>query len=93
MATCAAAIAGWSLAIGQVRNEREARGDRLGRIDEMLADEGFAIAESIGEHDRFAILAEDVRIGATWRVNRLDEESERQRVVHHGFPCPPGGNS
>lgn len=37
----------------------------------MLADEGFAIAESIGEHDRFAILAENVRIGAGWRVDGL----------------------
>jgi hypothetical protein len=59
----------------------------------MLADEGFAIAESIGEHDRFAILAENVRVGAARRVNRLDEESELQRVLHSGFPCLPLGET
>ena len=52
----------------------------------MLADEGFAIAESIGEHDRFAILTENIRIGAGRRVDGLDEESELQRVLHGGSP-------
>ena len=46
--------------IGQARDESEARGDRLGRVDEMLADEGLAIAEPVGEHDRFAVLAQNV---------------------------------
>ncbi|GAA6624019.1 hypothetical protein NUACC26_098440 [Scytonema sp. NUACC26] len=30
----------------------------------MLADERFSIAESIRQHNRFAVLAENVRIGA-----------------------------
>ena len=72
--------------IGQVGDESEARGNRLGRVDEMLADEGFAIAESIGEHDRFAILTQNIRIGAGRRVDGLDEESELQRVLHGGSP-------
>ena len=41
-------------ASAQARDECEARGDGLGGVDEMLADEGFVIAESIGEHDRIA---------------------------------------
>jgi hypothetical protein len=60
----------------------------------MLADEGFAIAESIGEHHRFAILTQNVRIGAGRRVYRLDEESELKRVLHGGspgWPASPGG--
>jgi hypothetical protein len=68
--------------IGQARDESEARGDRLGGVDEMLADEGLAIAESIGKHDRFAILAENVRIGTGRPVDRLDEKSELQRALH-----------
>lgn len=68
--------------IGEIRNESEARGDRLGRVDEMLADEGFAVAEPIGEHDRFAILAQNVPIGTGRRVDGLDEESELQGVLH-----------
>ena len=66
--------------IGQARDESEARCDRLSRVDEMLADEGLAIAESISEHDRFAVLAENVRIGTERRVDGLDEESELQRA-------------
>ena len=54
----------------------------------VLADEGFAIAESISEDDRFAILTENVRIGAGRRVDRLDEESELQSILHDGSPCP-----
>src|SRR5471032_2710021 len=60
----------------------------------MLSDESFAIAESIGEHDRFAILTQNVRIGAGRRVHGLDEESELQRVLHGGsprWPASPGG--
>ncbi len=68
--------------IGEIRNESEARGDRLGRVDEMLTDEGLAVAESVGEHDRFAILAKNVPIGAGRRVDGLDEESELQGVLH-----------
>ena len=74
--------------IGQVRDEREARCDRLGRVDQVLADERLAIAEPIGEHDRFAVLAEHVRIGAERRVDGLDEESELQRIPACGSPCP-----
>jgi len=48
----------------------------------MLADEGLAIAESIGEHDRFTVLAQHVPIGAEQRVDGLDEESELQRALH-----------
>src|SRR5262245_19264849 len=55
----------------------------------MLADKGFAIAEPVGEHDRFAVLAESVRIGTGRRVDGLDEESELQRVLHGGSPCWP----
>lgn len=68
--------------IGEIRNESEARGDRLGRVDEMLADEGLAVAEPVGEHDRFAILAKNVPIGTGRRVDGLDEESELQGVLH-----------
>ncbi|AUB40136.1 hypothetical protein COO91_06140 [Nostoc flagelliforme CCNUN1] len=48
----------------------------------MLTDEGLAVAESVGEHDRFAILAKNVPIGAGRRVDGLDEESELQGVLH-----------
>ncbi len=68
--------------IGEIRNESKARGDRLGCVNEMLADEGFAVAEPVGEHDRFAILAENVPIGTGRRVDGLDEESELQGVLH-----------
>lgn len=68
--------------IGEIRNESEARGDRLGRVNEMLADEGLAVAKSVGEHDRFAILAKNVPIGTGRRVDGLDEESELQGVLH-----------
>ena len=44
----------------------------------MLADEGLAIAEPVGEHDRLAVLAQHVRIGPRRRVDGLDEESEFQ---------------
>ena len=54
----------------------------------MLADEGFAIAKSVGEHDRFTVFAQNVRIAAERRVDGLDEESELQRVLHGGSPCP-----
>ena len=40
------------------------------------------IAESIGEHDRIAVLAENVCIGTRRRVDGLDEESELQRALH-----------
>jgi len=53
----------------------------------MFADEGFAIAEPIGEHHRFAVLAEHIRIGTGRRVDGLDEESELQGVRHGGSPC------
>ena len=72
--------------IGQVGDESKARRNRLGRVDEMFADEGFVIAESIGEHDRFAILPQNIGIGAGRRVNGLDEESELQRGLHGGSP-------
>src|SRR6185312_7389918 len=52
----------------------------------MLPDEGFAIAESIGEHDRLTVLTENIRIGPGRRVDRLDEESELQRLRHGGSP-------
>ena len=48
----------------------------------MLADEGLAVAEPVGEHDRFAILAQNVPIGTGRRVDGLDEESELQGVLH-----------
>ena len=48
----------------------------------MLADEGLAVAEHAGEHDRFAILAQNVPIGTGRRVDGLDEESELQGVLH-----------
>src|SRR5262245_25186757 len=51
----------------------------------MLADEGLAIAEAIGEHDRFAVLAENVCIGARRRMNGLDEESELEGALHGGL--------
>ena len=49
--------------VSQACDEGEARSDRFGRVDEMLADEGLAIAEPVGEHDRLAVLAQDVAIG------------------------------
>ena len=55
----------------------------------MLADEGFAIVEPIGKHDRFAVLTENIRIGTGRRVDGLDEESELQRVLHGGSPRWP----
>ena len=64
--------------IGQACDESEARGDRFGRVDEMLADEGLAVAKPVSEHDRFAVLAQDVRIGPGRRVDGLDEEAEVQ---------------
>jgi hypothetical protein len=47
-------------ASARLRDEREARGDRLSGVYKVLADEGFAIAELIGKDDRFAVLAENV---------------------------------
>src|SRR5262245_29837107 len=68
--------------IGQVCDKSKARGDGLSRVNEMLADEGFAIAEPIGEHDSFAVLTENISIGTGRRVDGLDEKSELQRVLH-----------
>jgi hypothetical protein len=73
--------------VGQVRDEGEAGSDRLGRVHEVFADEGLAVAKAIGEHDPFAVLAEHVRIGAERWVDGLAEESELQRVPHSGSPC------
>ncbi|HXV82799.1 MAG TPA: hypothetical protein VEG60_23285 [Candidatus Binatia bacterium] len=71
--------------IGEARDESEARSDRLGRVHEMLVDEGLAIAEPISEHDRFTVLAENVCIRARRRVDGLDEESELERALHGGL--------
>src|SRR6185503_19804191 len=57
----------------------------------MLADEGLAIAEPVGEHDRRAVLAQDVRIGPRWRVNRLDEKSKLHgECPKRKSPCRSG---
>jgi len=69
-------------------DEREARGDRLRGVDQVFADEGLAIAEPVGEHDRLTVLAEDVRIAARGRMHGLDEEAELRRGLHVGSPRP-----
>jgi hypothetical protein len=42
----------------------------------MLADERFAVAKPIREHDRLTVLAQHVRINARRGVDGLDEEAE-----------------
>jgi len=59
-----------------VRDEREARSDRFGRIDQVLADERLAVAEPIGQHDGVAVFAEHVSIRARRRMDWLDEKAE-----------------
>src|SRR6185437_15128861 len=48
----------------------------------VLPDEGLAIAQPVGEDDRLAVLAQDIRVGTQRRVNGLDEESELQLIRH-----------
>jgi hypothetical protein len=48
--------------------------------------ERLAEPQPIGEHDRFAVLAKHIAVGAQWRVHRLDEKSELQWGLHGEAP-------
>jgi hypothetical protein len=72
--------------VGEMRDEREARGDRLGGVDQVLADERLAIAKAISQHHGLSVFAQDVGVGARRRVDRLDEETELQSFLHERAP-------
>ncbi len=60
----------------KAREEHDRRGDRLGTIADVLADERLCIADTIGEQDGLSILGiaqAEIRAG---RMNRHREETE-----------------
>ena len=70
-------------AVDQRADEGEARGDRLGEVSHVLADQRLAIAELVSEYHRFLIFAQHLAIDAVDRMDGLGKETE-----FHGNGAP-----
>jgi hypothetical protein len=66
--------------VRQAREEHQARGDVLGEVGDVLADERLAVAEPVGEQDRLAILG--VRLP---RIPRRRVQRHHERGESHGL--------